>query len=115
MWIRRVNQLINLDNVFDVIKAYDEIRFFYAGSEEPDAIFKFSSEKEAEEIMSYINKEVETEVANKVSDVKNEIPLWREEMKAVFASKDDADKLRGRLSKRISKAENTMILWNFVF
>ncbi len=72
-------------------------------------------EKEAEEIMIYINKEVEKEVADKVTDSKKEIALWREEMNSVFATKEDADKLRGRLLRRVSKAENTLILWTFVF
>ena len=72
-------------------------------------------EKEAAEIMTYINKEVETEVANKISDSKSEIALWRAEMAKVFATKEDADRLRGRLLKRVSKAENTLLLWTFVF
>lgn len=49
MWIRKGNQIINLGNVFDFIKVSDEIRFFYGRAETPDAIFKFSSEKEAED------------------------------------------------------------------
>jgi hypothetical protein len=72
-------------------------------------------EKEAEEIMTYINKEVALEVATKIADSKSEIALWREEMKTVFATKEDADRLKGRLLKRVSKAENTLILWTFVF
>lgn len=72
-------------------------------------------EKEAEEIMNYINKEVAKEVADKITDSKKEIALWREEMNIVFATKEDADKLRGRLLRRVSKAENTLILWTFVF
>jgi predicted PilT family ATPase len=72
-------------------------------------------EKEGSEIMSYINKEVELKVAKKVTDSKNEITLWREEMKTVFATKEDAERLRGRLLKRVSKAENTLLLWTFVF
>lgn len=72
-------------------------------------------EKEAEEIMSYINKEVALQVDNKVTESKSEIALWRTEMQNVFATKEDSDRLRGRLLKRVSKAENTLLLWTFVF
>ena len=72
-------------------------------------------EKEADEIMAYINTEIEKEVAEKVAASKNEIALWRDEMKNVFATKEDAAKLEKKLVKRVSTAEGTLILWSFVF
>lgn len=72
-------------------------------------------EKEADEIMDYINKEVQKEVIEKVQESKNEIKLWRDDMNTVFATKEDAAKLEKKLVKRVSKAEGTLILWSFVF
>jgi hypothetical protein len=72
-------------------------------------------EKEAAEIMSYINTEIDSRVSEKVDASKKEIALWRDDMKNVFASKEDALKLEKKLVKRISRAEGTLILWNFVF
>jgi hypothetical protein len=72
-------------------------------------------EKEAAEIMSYINTEIDSRVSEKVDASKKEIALWRDDMKNVFASKEDAVKLEKKLVKRISRAEGTLILWNFVF
>lgn len=72
-------------------------------------------EKEAEEIMAYINAEVEKEVSEKVDAGKREILLWREEMSKVFASKEAYEKMQAKLIKRISGAESTLILWSFVF
>lgn len=72
-------------------------------------------EKEAVEIMDYINKEVEKEVAEKTQASKNEIKLWRDDMNTIFATKEDAVKLEKKLVKRVSKAEGTLILWSFVF
>ena len=72
-------------------------------------------EKEAAEIMSYINTEIDSRVSEKVDASKKEIALWRDDMKNVFASKEDALKLEKKLVKRISGAEGTLILWNFVF
>ena len=72
-------------------------------------------EKEADEIMAYINTEIDKEVSEKTEASKNEIALWRNDMENVFASKDDAAKLEKKLVKRISRAEGTIILWSFVF
>lgn len=72
-------------------------------------------EKEAAEIMSYIDTEVDKEVAAKVDASKKEITLWRDDMKNVFATKDDAAVLEKKLVKRVSAAEGTLILWSFVF
>lgn len=72
-------------------------------------------EKEADEIMAYINTEIEKEVSEKIIASKNEIALWRDEMKNVFATREDAEKLEKKLVKRVSVAEGTLILWSFVF
>jgi hypothetical protein len=72
-------------------------------------------EKEADEIMEYINTEIDTRVAEKVDASKKEIALWRDDMKNVFATKEDAAKLDKKLVKRVSAAEGTLILWSFVF
>ena len=72
-------------------------------------------EKEAAEIMEYINTEIDTRVAEKVDASKKEIALWRDDMKNVFATKEDAAKLEKKLVKRVSAAEGTLILWSFVF
>ncbi len=72
-------------------------------------------EKEAAEIMNYIDTEVDKEVASKVDASKKEITLWRDDMKNVFATKDDAAVLEKKLVKRVSAAEGTLLLWTFVF
>jgi hypothetical protein len=72
-------------------------------------------EKEASEIMNYINTEIEKQVAFKTDAVKTEIILWREEMARVFASKDAYEKMQTKLIRRVSGAESTLILWAFVF
>ena len=72
-------------------------------------------EKEAAEIMNYIDTEVDKEVASRVDASKKEIALWRDDMKNVFATKDDAAVLEKKLVKRVSAAEGTLILWSFVF
>jgi hypothetical protein len=72
-------------------------------------------EKEAAEIMDYINTEIDKRVSEKVDASKKEIALWRDDMKNVFASKEDAAKLEKKLVKRVSAAEGTLILWSFVF
>ncbi|MEP7253174.1 MAG: hypothetical protein ABI683_12365 [Ginsengibacter sp.] len=72
-------------------------------------------DKEAAEIMTYIDKEVDKEVAMRVDASRKEITLWRDDMKNVFATKEDADVLQNKLVKRVSAAEGTLILWSFVF
>jgi hypothetical protein len=72
-------------------------------------------EKEASEIMDYINKEVENRVAERVDHSKKEIALWRDDMKDIFATREDAAILQTKLVKRVSAAEGTLILWAFVF
>ena len=72
-------------------------------------------EKEAAEIMEYINTEIDKKVSEKVDASRKEIALWRDDMKNVFASKEDAARLEKKLVKRVSGAEGTLILWSFVF
>src|ERR1700733_10051289 len=72
-------------------------------------------EKEADEIMLYINTEIDKQVADKTEASKKEIALWRDDMKNAFATKDDYAKFEKKLTKRVSGAEGTLILWSFVF
>ena len=72
-------------------------------------------EKEAAEIMRDINIEIDKKITEKVDASKKEIALWRDDMKNVFATKEDAVKLEKKLVKRVSAAEGTLILWSFVF
>ncbi|MDQ6762232.1 MAG: hypothetical protein M3015_06355 [Bacteroidota bacterium] len=72
-------------------------------------------EKEADEIMAYIDEEVNKETAANVEASRREIALWRDDMKNVFATKEDAALLDKKLVKRVSAAEGTLILWSFVF
>ncbi|MEO7960571.1 MAG: hypothetical protein ABIR19_03430 [Ginsengibacter sp.] len=72
-------------------------------------------EKEADEIITYINKEVDQRVSSKVDGTREEIALWRDDLKNVFATKEEAALLQNKLVKRVSAAEGTLILWSFVF
>ena len=72
-------------------------------------------DKEADEIMDYINGEIDKQVSEKVTAFKSEISLWRDDMKNVFATKEDAAKLEKKLIKRISTCRRNINLWSFVF
>jgi hypothetical protein len=72
-------------------------------------------EKEAAEIMDYIHSEIDKQVIAKGEEARNEIILWRNEMKNDFATKEDAAILEKKLIKRVSAVEGTIILWAFVF
>ena len=72
-------------------------------------------EKEASEIMTYINTEVAKEVSLISDATKNEIITWREEMSKVFATREAYEKMQGKLIKKVSRIESTLILWAFVF
>lgn len=72
-------------------------------------------DKEASEIMDYINTEIDKEVHARVDESRNEIALWRNEMKNDFATKEDAAVFEKKLIKRVSAVEGTIILWAFVF
>ncbi len=84
-------------------------------SEIQNFLIRRLGDKEAAEIITYIDTEVDKEVALKVDAAKNEIALWRDDMKNVFATKEDAAVLQKKLVKRVSGAEGTLILWSFVF
>jgi hypothetical protein len=73
------------------------------------------SEKEASEIMEYIHSEIDKQVHARIDQTKNEIVVWRNEMKNDFATKEDAALLEKKLVKRVSAVEGTIILWAFVF
>ncbi len=72
-------------------------------------------EKEADELMKYVNGEIEKNVKVRVEVLQNEIALWRTQLKSDFATKEDADVLKKKLFNRVSKVEGTIILWGFVF
>lgn len=72
-------------------------------------------DKESVEVMAYINTEIEKNVEARIGDVKNEVALWRTHLKNEFASKEDAEELQKKLTKRVSAVEGTIILWGFVF
>jgi hypothetical protein len=72
-------------------------------------------EKEADEIMEYIESEIHKNIVAKGEETKQEIERWRNEMKENFATKTDAISLEKKLVKRVSKVEGTIILWAFVF
>lgn len=86
-----------------------------SNSEIKNFLVRRLGEKEADEIMSYINTEIDKEVAEKVEASKNEIAVWRDDMKNVFATKEDYSKFEKKLIRRVSRAEGTLILWSFVF
>ena len=72
-------------------------------------------EKEASEIMTYINTEIDKQVSLKTDVIKKEIDAWRQEMNSVFAGKEAYEKMQNKLIRRVSGAESTLILWAFVF
>ena len=87
----------------------------FSNTEIQNFLIRRLGEKEADEIMEYINTEIDKKVSEKVDASKKEIALWRDDMKNVFATKEDAAKLEKKLVKRVSAAEGTLILWSFVF
>lgn len=72
-------------------------------------------EKEASEIMEYIQSEIDKQVTEHGEETRLEIERWRNELKDNFATKQDAADLQKKLVKRVSKVEGTIILWAFVF
>lgn len=72
-------------------------------------------EPEAREIIDYIRTEIDKKAEEKVGAARNEIAVWRSQMKNEFLSKEDGEDLKNRLVKRVSKVEGTIILWGFVF
>ena len=86
-----------------------------SGSEIKNFLTRRLGEKEADEMMLYIDSEIQKEVSVQVDTSKKEITMWREEMQTIFATKAEANELGHKLIKRVSKAEGTLILWAFVF
>ncbi len=86
-----------------------------ATSEIKNFLVRRLGEKEADEIMEYIESEINKNIAAKGDETKQEIDRWRNEMKDNFATKTDAAGLEKKLVKRVSKVEGTIILWAFVF
>jgi hypothetical protein len=72
-------------------------------------------EKEAAEIMEYIQSEIDNQVLAKGEETKNEIILWRNEMKSEFATKADAGSLEKKLIKRISAIEGPLFYGHLFF
>ncbi|MEO6136710.1 MAG: hypothetical protein ABIP35_16265, partial [Ginsengibacter sp.] len=72
-------------------------------------------EKEGEEIMDYVQSEIDKNVAARVQDAQNESALWRSELKSELSTKAEASELQEKLTKRVSAVEGTIILWGFVF
>ena len=72
-------------------------------------------EKEADEIMEYIQSEIDKNIAAKVDETKLEIERWRNELKDNFATKEEEVNLEKKLIKRVSAVEGTIIIWMFVF
>ena len=72
-------------------------------------------EKEAGEVMTYVDSEIEKRVSAKVDYSKKEIASWRDNMHKEFATRQDAEDLKIKLVKIVSKAESTLILWGIVF
>jgi hypothetical protein len=72
-------------------------------------------EKEADEIMEYIESEIHKNIEARGDETRQEIDRWRNELKENFATKEDAAVLEKKLVKRVSAVEGTIILWAFVF
>lgn len=72
-------------------------------------------EKEAAEIMSYVNAEISKGISSHGEEAKKEATQWRNELKENFATKADAANLEKKLIKRVSAIEGTIIIWSFVF
>jgi len=72
-------------------------------------------EKEADEIMEYIDSEIAKNIDARGQETKLEIDRWRNELKDNFATKEDQAVFEKKLTKRVSSVEGTIILWAFVF
>lgn len=72
-------------------------------------------EKEADEIMEYIDSEIARNIEARGEETRLEIERWRNELKENFATKDDQVIFEKKLTKRVSAVEGTIILWAFVF
>lgn len=87
----------------------------FSSSEIHNFLERRLGEKEADEIMEYIEGEIDKRVLAKGDETRQEIERWRLELKNNFATKEDAGILEKKLVKRVSAVEGTIILWAFVF
>lgn len=87
----------------------------FSSSEIHNFLERRLGEKEADEIMEYIEGEIDKRVLAKGDETRQEIERWRLELKNNFATKEDAVILEKKLVKRVSAVEGTIILWAFVF
>lgn len=81
---------------------------FVSTSEIQNFLTRRLGEQEGNEMMIYINSEIDKNVEARIGEA-------REAMKNNFATKEDAVTLENKLIKRISSVEGTIILWGFVF
>lgn len=81
---------------------------FVSTSEIQNFLVRRLGDQEGNEIMNYINTEIDKNVEARVGESKNI-------MKENFATKTDAVSLENKLVKRVSSVEGTLILWGFVF
>ena len=72
-------------------------------------------EKEADEIMEYIESEIDKNIIARGEETTLEIDRWRNELKDNFATKADQANFEKKLMKRVSAVEGTIIIWMFVF
>ncbi|HVZ95338.1 MAG TPA: hypothetical protein VG847_00580 [Chitinophagaceae bacterium] len=86
-----------------------------SGADLKNFLIRRLGEKEADEVMSYVNAVIDKEVSGKTDAAKKEIAQWRDDMKSTVATKDDYAKFEKKLIRRVSRAEGTLILWSFVF
>lgn len=87
----------------------------FSSSEIHNFLERRLGEKEADEIMEYIEGEIDKRVLAKGDETRQKIERWRLELKNNFATKEDAVILEKKLVKRVSAVEGTIILWAFVF
>lgn len=81
---------------------------FVSTSEIQNFLVRRLGDQEGNEIMKYINEEIDRNVNARVVETK-------EALSNNFATKDDAAALEKKLIKRVSSVEGTIILWGFVF
>lgn len=81
---------------------------FVSTSEIQNFLVRRLGEQEGNEIMVYINDEIDKNVEARVGESKKI-------MKENFATKEDSISLENKLVKRVSSVEGTLILWGFVF
>ena len=84
-------------------------------SEIKNFLIRRLGEKEADEIMKYIDDEINKNITARGDETRQEIDRWRNEIKDKFATKEDSANLEKKLIKRVSAIEGTIILWSFVF